>query len=71
MYESAAEEEKEWEIKKVMKMRTETEIREQLEKLKKQRVVEGPFIERKNIAWHAAKQALEWVLKDTESPLTY
>ncbi len=52
-------------------MRTEKEIREQLEKLKKQGIVEGSFIEKKNIAWHAAKQALEWVLEEAENPLTF
>ena len=52
-------------------MRTEKEIREQLEKLKRQRIDKGSLIERKNIAWHASKQALEWVLKEAESPLTY
>jgi len=48
-------------------MRIEKEIREQLEKSKRQRIDEGSFIERKNIAWHAAKQALEWVIKEAES----
>jgi hypothetical protein len=52
-------------------MRSEKEIRERLGKLKKQRANDGPFIERKNIAWHAAKQALEWVLEEAESLLTY
>lgn len=52
-------------------MRTEKEIRERLERLKKQRVTEGPYIERKGIAWHAAKQALEWVLEEKENLLTY
>lgn len=52
-------------------MRTEKEIRDELVKLRKQRRTEGPFIERKNIAWHASKQALEWVLEEAESPITY
>lgn len=52
-------------------MRTEKEIRERLEKLRTWRRTKGPFIERKNIAWHASKQALEWVLEEAESPLTY
>ena len=52
-------------------MKTEGEIREELDKLKKQRVSDGPFVERKNVAWHAAKQALEWVLEEAESLLTY
>ncbi len=52
-------------------MRSEREIRERLDNLKKQRATDSPFIERKNIAWHAAKQALEWVLEEAESLLTY
>jgi len=52
-------------------MRTEKEIRERLEELKRQIVTEGPYIERKSIAWHAAKQALEWVLEEVDSLLTY
>lgn len=52
-------------------MRIEKEIRAQLERLKRQRITEGPYSERKNIAWYAAKQALEWVLEEVESPLTY
>lgn len=52
-------------------MRSETEIRERLEKLHRERAIEGPYIERKEIAWHAAKQALEWILEEAESLLTY
>ena len=52
-------------------MRTEREIIEQLEKLKTQRIDKGPFSERMNIAWHAAKQALKWVLEEEENPLTF
>jgi hypothetical protein len=52
-------------------MRTEEEIRKQLRVLEKERMTEGPFTERKNIARIAAKQALEWVLDETDSPLTY
>jgi hypothetical protein len=48
-------------------MRTEKEIRERLERLKKQKLTEGPYIERQNIAWHAAKQVLEWVLEEKNS----
>ena len=47
-------------------MRTEKETRDQLEKLEKQRISEGPYTERENIAWHAAKQALKWVLEEEE-----
>lgn len=34
-------------------------------------MAERPFTERKNIARIAAKQALEWVLGEADSPLTY
>ena len=54
-----------------MKMRSEKEIRERLEKLRKERLTEGPYIEKDNIAWHATKQALEWVLEKAKTPLTY
>jgi hypothetical protein len=52
-------------------MRSENKIRKQLEKLKNQRLNGGPSSELKSIAWHGAKQALEWVLEETENPLTY
>ncbi len=52
-------------------MRTESEIRKRLEKLEKQRLNEGPYSELKSIAWKATKQALEWILEETENPLTY
>ena len=52
-------------------MRTEEEIRKQLLVLEKERTTEDPFTERKNIARIAVKQALEWVLGETDSPLTY
>jgi hypothetical protein len=52
-------------------MRTEEVIRKQLRVLEKEPMTEGPFTERKNIARTAAKQALEWVLEETDSPLTY
>ena len=55
----------------MMKMRTEEEIRERLEKLRKERLTQGPYIEKDNIALHATKQALEWVLEETETLLTY
>jgi len=41
----------------MMKMRTEEEIRERLAKLGKERLTEGPYIEKDDIAWHATKQA--------------
>jgi hypothetical protein len=52
-------------------MRTEEEIRKQLDTFEKELATEGPFTERKNIARIAAKQALEWVLGETDNPLTY
>ena len=52
-------------------MRTEKEIRERLESLKKERSTEGPYMEKDNIAWHATKQSLEWVLEETRNLLTY
>ena len=55
----------------MMKVRTEKEIRERLDKLKKERLTEGQYLEKTNIAWHAAKQALEWVLGEMEILLTY
>jgi hypothetical protein len=57
--------------KEMITMRTEKEIRERLEKLTKERLTEGPYIEKDSIAWHATKQALEWVLEETETLLTY
>jgi hypothetical protein len=52
-------------------MRTEKETREQLEKLKKQTLIGGPYTELKSIALHAAKQALKWVLEEGDELLTY
>ena len=54
-----------------MKMRTEKEIKERLDKLRKERLTGGPYLEKSNIAWHATKQALEWILEETETLLTY
>jgi hypothetical protein len=53
------------------KMRSEEEVRKRLERLEKERETEGPFTEQKNIARKAAKQALEWVLEETDNLLTY
>jgi hypothetical protein len=39
--------------------------------LRKERLTQGPYIEKDNIALHATKQALEWVLEETETLLTY
>ena len=52
-------------------MRTEEEIRKRIERLEKERENEGPFTEQKNVVRKAAKQALLWVLKETDSLLTY
>jgi hypothetical protein len=52
-------------------MRTEEEIRKRLKHLEKERETEGPFTEQKNVARKAAKQALEWVLEETNNLLTY
>jgi hypothetical protein len=39
--------------------------------MEKDRGTEGPFTEHQNIARKAAKQALLWVLKETDNLLTY
>jgi hypothetical protein len=52
-------------------MRTEQEIRKQLRELENETLTSGPFTEFKTIARKATKQALEWVLEDTEKLLTY
>ena len=52
-------------------MRSEKEIRKQLETLKQNKVTGGPYSELKTIAWNATKQALEWILEETEKLLTY
>jgi len=51
-------------------MRTEQEIRKRLEDLKNEMLNDGPFTEFEKIARKAAKQALDWVLEETESLLT-
>jgi hypothetical protein len=55
----------------VKNMRTEQEIRKRLRDLENETLNSGPFTERKIIARKAAKQALEWVLEETDSLLTY
>jgi len=52
-------------------MRTEQEIRNQLRELENKALNSGPYREQENIAMKAAKQALEWVLKETEKLLTF
>jgi len=53
------------------KMRSEEEVRKRLEHLEKEKETEGPITEQKNIARKPAKQALEQVLEETDSVLTY
>jgi hypothetical protein len=53
------------------KVRTEEDIRKRLAHLEKEKQSEGPFTEFENIARKAAKQALEWVLEETDKLLTY
>ena len=55
----------------MIKVRMEKEIRERLDNLMKARLTEGLYLKKDNIAWHATKQALEWVLEETETLLTY
>ena len=52
-------------------MKSENEIRKQLKLLKQNKVTGVPYSELKTIAWNATKQALEWILEETENPLTY
>jgi len=53
------------------KMRSEEKVRKRLERLEREKETEGPFTEQKNIARKATKQALEWVLGETDNLLTY
>jgi len=52
-------------------MRTEQQIKNRLRDLENETRTDGTFTEFKTIARKAAKQALEWVLEETESLLTY
>jgi len=52
-------------------MRTKQEIRQRVRELKNEALNKGPYREWENIAMKAVKQALEWVLEDTEKLLTY
>ena len=52
-------------------VKTKEEIRRQIDLLEKERETRGPFTEPQQIARKAAKQALEWVLGETDSLLTY
>jgi hypothetical protein len=55
----------------VINLKSEKEIRDLLELLKQNRKTGLPYSELKDIAWHGTKQALEWVLEETDTPLTY
>ena len=55
----------------VTNMKAEQEIKKRLRDLENEARTGGPFTEWQNIARKAAKQALEWVLEETESLLTY
>lgn len=52
-------------------LRSESEIRERLNLLKKNKLDGLPYSELKTIAWNGTKQALEWVLEESEKLLTY
>ena len=52
-------------------MRSENEIGKQLKLLKQNKVTGGQYSELKTIAWNATKQALEWVLEESDELLTY
>jgi len=52
-------------------MRTEEEIKKALRELRESRKHGSPLTERQNIAWHGTKQALEWVLEQIDTLLTY
>jgi hypothetical protein len=51
----------------VQNLKNEQEIRKHLADLKNEMLSDGPFTEFQIIAWKAAKQALLWVLEETES----
>ena len=52
-------------------MRSEHEIKKQLDMLKQNMLSGLPYCELKSIALHGTKQALEWVLEESENLLTY
>ena len=52
-------------------LRSESVIRERLNLLKKNKLDGLPYSELKTIAWNGTKQALEWVLEESEKLLTY
>jgi hypothetical protein len=52
-------------------MRTEQEIRQRVRELKNEALPNDHIGNMENIAMKAVKQALEWVIEDTEKLLTY
>lgn len=52
-------------------MRTEEEIEKALKELRENQKCRPPLTELQNIAWQGTKQALEWVLEQTNTLLTY
>jgi hypothetical protein len=52
-------------------LRSENDVRKQLDVLRKDMMSGLPYNEMKSIAWHGTKQALEWVLEEAETCLTY
>jgi hypothetical protein len=52
-------------------LRSESEIVKQLELLKENKLTGAPYSELKTVAWNATKQALEWVLEESDELLTY
>ena len=52
-------------------MTSEKEIRDSLKQLEQNRRRGSQYSELKDIAWHGTKQALEWVLEEKDTPLSY
>ena len=52
-------------------MRSENDIGKGLKLLKQNKVIVGPYDELKTIVQNATKQALEWVLEESDELLTY
>jgi hypothetical protein len=54
-----------------MNLKSEKEIRDLLKGIKQNRKTGLPYSELKDIACNGTKKALEWVLEETDTPLTY
>jgi hypothetical protein len=52
-------------------LKTEQEIKKQLETIEKVMLEKGPFREWENIAMKSTKQALEWVLEKSEKVISF